>query len=57
MVAAAQTEAEAFAKDSAKSWEDIEAELLSGQKLQGPSTCMDAPWTSIMEDTSLLEDM
>ena len=25
-----------------KSWEDIEAELLQGQKLQGPSTCKDA---------------
>jgi len=33
--------AEAFAKDASKSWEDIEAELLSGQKLQGPSTCID----------------
>jgi len=33
--------AEAFALDSTKTWEDIEAELLTGQKLQGPSTCAD----------------
>lgn len=33
--------AQAFAEDPTKSWEDIEATYLGGQKLQGPSTCLD----------------
>ena len=36
-------EAQAFAEDVTRSWEDIEAKELSGQKLQGPSTCIDDP--------------
>lgn len=41
------TEAQAFAEDPTKSWEDIEATYLGGQKLQGPSTCLDVPLTAI----------
>lgn len=33
--------AEAFAKDPSLTWEEIEAKHLSGQKLQGPSACLD----------------
>ncbi|CAJ1453511.1 unnamed protein product [Effrenium voratum] len=33
--------AQAFAEDPESSWEQIEAEQLQGQKLQGPSTCID----------------
>eukprot|EP00435_Cladocopium_sp_Y103_P050596 s344_g15.t1 len=33
--------AQAFAEDPTQSWEDIEAAYLGGQKLQGPSTCLD----------------
>eukprot|EP00928_Gymnodinium_smaydae_P053739 TRINITY_DN37665_c0_g1_i1.p1 TRINITY_DN37665_c0_g1~~TRINITY_DN37665_c0_g1_i1.p1 ORF type:complete len:1008 (-),score=145.47 TRINITY_DN37665_c0_g1_i1:51-3074(-) len=33
--------AEAFAKDTTRTWQELEAELLNGQKLQGPSTCAD----------------
>ena len=41
------SEAQAFAEDPTKSWEDIEATYLGGQKLQGPSTCLDVPLTAI----------
>ncbi len=37
-------QAQAFAEDNTRSWEDIEAEL-GGQKLQGPSTCLDVSWS------------
>lgn len=33
--------AKAFASGAKRTWEDIEAELLNGQKLQGPSCCLD----------------
>jgi len=33
--------AKEFAKDPSRTWEDIEKEMLGGQKLQGPSCCMD----------------
>mmetsp|Transcript_34620 Transcript_34620/g.98533 ORF Transcript_34620/g.98533 Transcript_34620/m.98533 type:complete len:1052 (+) Transcript_34620:79-3234(+) len=33
--------AEAFARDPSRTWEEIEADMLKGQKLQGPSCCMD----------------
>ena len=42
--------AQAFAEDNTRSWEDIEAEL-GGQKLQGPSTCLDVQ--SIIEKRGL----
>ena len=41
--------AQAFAEDPTRSWEDIEAEYLGGQKLQGPSTCLDVPWTNLLQ--------
>ena len=40
-------EAQAFAEDPTQSWEDIEAAYLGGQKLQGPSTCLDVPLTAM----------
>eukprot|EP00932_Pfiesteria_piscicida_P012560 SRR837773.23957.p1 GENE.SRR837773.23957~~SRR837773.23957.p1 ORF type:complete len:369 (-),score=144.64 SRR837773.23957:43-1071(-) len=33
--------AKAYAQDPSQSWEDIEARLLNGQKLQGPSCCLE----------------
>ena len=42
-------EAQAFAEDPESSWEQIEAEQLQGQKLQGPSTCIDAPTTELTQ--------
>uniref|UniRef100_A0A7S3HRT7 glycerol-3-phosphate dehydrogenase (NAD(+)) n=1 Tax=Spumella elongata TaxID=89044 RepID=A0A7S3HRT7_9STRA len=46
--------AKAFAKDPSRSWEDIEAELLKGQKLQGPSCCMDVQ--TLIDSRNLRED-
>lgn len=45
-------QAQAFAEDNTRSWEDIEAEL-GGQKLQGPSTCLDVSWSKgLVAETS-----